>query len=108
MKEKVLKLVTVIALIIALTSINVLFLGYHIVVALSSELESQGNRTNIDNVQFDAYFKVDNQATHYRQANISDEQVYLYINVIVTGNNRRNYSHGKTWRISGRHARQYE
>ena len=83
MKEKVLKLVTVIALIIALTSINVLFLGYHIVVALSSELESQGNRTNIDNVQFDAYFKVDNQATHYRQANISDEQMYLYININV-------------------------
>ena len=83
MKEKVLKLITVIALIIALTSINVLFLGYHIVIALANELETQGNSTNIADVQFDAYFKVDNQATHYRQANISDEQVYLYINVNV-------------------------
>ena len=83
MKEKVLKLITVIALIIALTSINVLFLGYHIVIALANELETQGNSTNIADVQFDAYFKVDNHATHYRQANISDEQVYLYINVNV-------------------------
>ena len=83
MKEKVLKLITVIALIIALTSINVLFLGYHIVIALANELETQGNNTNISDVQFDAYFKVDNNATHYRQANISDEQVYLYININV-------------------------
>lgn len=83
MKEKVFKLITVIALIIALTSINVLFLGYHIVIALANELETQGNNTNIADVQFDAYFKVDNNATHYRQANISDEQVYLYININV-------------------------
>ena len=83
MKEKVLKLITVIALIIALTSINVLFLGYHIVIALANELETQGNSTNIADVQFDAYFKVDNNVTHYRQANISDGQIYLYININV-------------------------
>ena len=83
MKEKVLKLITVIALIIALTSINVLFLGYHIVVALANELETQGNNTNIADVKFDAYFKGDNGNTHYRQANISDEQVYLYLNINV-------------------------
>ena len=83
MKEKVWKLITVIALIITLTSINVLFLGYHVVIALASELESQGNRTNIADVQFDAYFKGDNGNTHYRQANIADEQVYLYININV-------------------------
>ena len=83
MKEKVWNLITVIALIITLTSINVLFLGYHVVIALANELESQGNSTNIADVQFDAYFKEDNGNTHYRQANISDEQVYLYININV-------------------------
>ena len=83
MKEKVLKLITVIALIIALTSINVLFLGYHIVIALASELESQGNSTNIADVQFDTYFKGDNGNTHYQQANMRDEEMYLYINVNV-------------------------
>ena len=83
MKEKVLKLITVIALIIVLTSINVVFLGYHIVVALADELETQGNNTNIADVKFDAYFKGDNGNTHYRQANISDEQVYLYLNINV-------------------------
>ena len=83
MKEKVLKFVTVIALIITLTSINVLFLGYNVVVAVSNELDTQGNSTNIRDVKFDAYFKVGNSTTHYRQANISDEQVYLYLNVNV-------------------------
>lgn len=83
MKEKVLKSLTVIALIIALTSINVLFLGYHIVIALANQLEIQGNSTNIADVQFDAYFKMDNNVAHYRQANIGDEQLYLYINIKV-------------------------
>ena len=83
MKEKVLKFVTVIALIITLTSINVLFLGYNVVVAVSNELDTQGNSTNIRDVKFDAYFKVGNSTTHYRQANISDEEVYLYLNINV-------------------------
>ena len=83
MKKKILKVITIMLLIIALTSINVLFLGYHIVIALAEELETQGNNTNISDVQFDAYFKTDNGNTHYRQANISDNQVYLYINVNV-------------------------
>ena len=83
MKEKILKLITAISVIIVLTSINVLFLGYHIVIALANELETQGNNTNITDVQFDAYFKVDNGNTHYRQANITDDQIYLYININV-------------------------
>lgn len=83
MREKIFKLVTVIALIITLTSINVLFLGYNIVIALASELETQGNNTNIADVKFDAYFKGENGNTHYKQANISDEQVYLYLNINV-------------------------
>lgn len=83
MKKKILKVITIILLIIALTSINVLFLGYHIVIALAEELETQGNNTNISDVQFDAYFKTDNGNTHYRQASISDNQIYLYINVNV-------------------------
>ena len=83
MKEKILKIVTVITLIIALTSLNVLFLGYHIVIALANELESQNNHTNIANVTFDAYFKTDSGNMHSRQANISDEQLYLNIQVSV-------------------------
>ena len=83
MKEKILKIVTVIALILTLTSLNVLFLGYHIVIALANELESQNNNTNIANVTFDAYFKTETGNMHYRQANISDEQLYLNIQVSV-------------------------
>ena len=83
MKERILKLITTISVIIVLTSVNVLFLGYHIVIALVNELENQGNNTNITDVQFDAYFKVDNGKTHYRQANITDDQIYLYININV-------------------------
>lgn len=83
MKEKILKIVTVITLILTLTSLNVLFLGYHIVIALADELEAQNNNTNIADVTFDAYFKTDSGNMHYRQANISDNQVYLYVQVSV-------------------------
>ena len=83
MKEKILKIVTVVTLILTLTSLNVLFLGYHIVIALADELETQNNNTNIADVTFDAYFKTDSGNMHYRQANISDNQVYLYVQVSV-------------------------
>ena len=82
MKEKILKLVTVISLIITLTSLNVIFLSYNVVMALADGLKSQDNNTNIANVKFDVYFKTDGGNTYYKQANISDEQ-YLYINVNV-------------------------
>ena len=82
MKEKILKLVTVISLIITLTSLNVIFLSYNVVMALADGLEAQNNDTNIANVKFDAYFKTEGGNTYYKQSNISDEQ-YLYINVNV-------------------------
>ena len=83
MKKKVLKLVTVVALIAVLMSFNMVPLGYNVVVALASELDAQSNNTNIANVKFDAYFKTDSGNVHAKQSNISDGENYLYININV-------------------------
>ena len=86
MKRGILKIFIAILLIIVLTSINMLFLGYNLVVSLANEIEKQVNNTNINNVKFDAYFKNENATEHYRKANISEQEIYLYINVNVQGN----------------------
>ena len=83
MKKKVLKLVTVVALIVVLMSFNMVPLGYNVVVALASELDAQSSNTNIANVKFDAYFKTDSGNVHAKQSNISDGENYLYININV-------------------------
>lgn len=83
MKEKILNLITIINLIIVLTAANIIFVGYNIVIALGNRLEEQNNSTNVANVQFDAYFKTEEGNVHYKQANISDAENYLYININV-------------------------
>ena len=86
MKAKILKVLTVISLIIVMTSANVILLGYNIAIAVSEQLEAQNIDTSNTNVQFDAYFKVNETKVHSKQAKIGEDlKVYLNINVLNNG-----------------------
>ena len=86
MKAKILKVLTVISLIIVMTSANVILLGYNIAIAVSEQLEAQNIDTSNTNVQFDAYFKVNETKVHSKQAKIGENlKVYLNINVLNNG-----------------------
>ena len=84
---KVFKKVVTLFLIFTLVAANFINLGFNIVLAISDdELESQTITTSYENVDFDAYFKNQDQKVHSSELNISSGGIlYLSINVRDTG-----------------------
>ena len=84
---KVFKKVVTLFLIFTLVAANFINLGFNIVLAISdNELESQTIATSYENVDFDAYFKNQDQKVHSSELNISSGGIlYLSINVRDTG-----------------------
>lgn len=83
MKKIIFKFIMIVLLVITLISSNIIYMGYNIAIALANELEMQSDDTNIANVKFDAYFKTDNRTEHYKQANINNKDICLYLSVNV-------------------------
>ena len=77
MKEKILKIGVIIALIATLVMTDFIWVGYGVVMAMYEELEAQNNTTNVKNVEFDAYFLNDGSKSHSKQGNIGEEQTLI-------------------------------
>ena len=82
MKRRILKVLIASLLIVLLTMVNFVFIGYNLVLAVSENLEEQNTSTNVQNVDFDVYFKQDNSTIHEKQINVDVEAtLILYISV---------------------------
>ena len=82
MKRRILKAIIVSVLIMLLTMADFIFVGYNFVIAVSENLEGQNVTTNIQNVDFDVYFKQENGITHEKQMNVElEDTLILYISV---------------------------
>ena len=82
MKEKLFRTVTTLILILCLISLDFVLLGYNVVLALSDSGISGDVSTNIQNVEFDAYFKQENANLYEKQIDVANEDIlYLRINV---------------------------
>ena len=82
MKEKLFRTVTTLILILCLISLDFVLLGYNVVLALSDSGISGDVSTNIQNVEFDAYFKQENTNLYEKQIDVANEDIlYLRINV---------------------------
>ena len=86
---KVIKKIIATMLLISLTCINFIFVGSYftgevIAMAENSKLESQEIKTNNKNVEFDAYFIVDENRVHSMNADIdaTDAKMYLRVKVL--------------------------
>lgn len=85
MKEKVLKMLIVIFVIMSLTLSDFLILGTNIAEAVYEELENQTTALN-SSIDYDAYFKVGDTKVHSITANINQgTSLYININVKDTG-----------------------
>lgn len=81
MKEKLFRTVTTLILILCLISLDFVLLGYNVVLALSDSGISGDVSTNIQNVEFDAYFKQENTNLYEKQVDVANEDIlYLRIN----------------------------
>lgn len=76
------KKTVIISLIITLMSTYFVIIGQTMSIALSVELESQGEDTNANNVKFDVYFNLGENKGHEKNANLEEEQT-LILNVNV-------------------------
>lgn len=76
------KKTVIISLIITLMSTYFVIIGQTMSIALSVELESQGEDTNANNVKFDVYFNLGENKGHEKSANLAEEQT-LILNVNV-------------------------
>ena len=82
MGRKVLQVLIVLILIMLLTGTNFIFTGYNIVLAVSENLVQTNKTTNVQNVDFDAYFKQECSFVNEKNVNICGEgTLILYINV---------------------------
>ena len=82
MGRKVLQVLIVLILIMLLTGTNFIFTGYNIVLAVSENLVQTNKTTNVQNVDFDAYFKQECSFVNEKNVNICGERtLILYINV---------------------------
>ena len=82
MKEKLFRTVTTLILILCMISLDFVLLGYNVVLALSASEISGDVSTNIQNVEFDAYFKQENTNLYEKQIDVANEDsLYLRINV---------------------------
>lgn len=71
MKDKIFKSFLVIILIFTLTGLDLIFLGNQAILALYEGLEEQSSATNIENIEFDAYFKEGENKIHSKQSSIN-------------------------------------
>ena len=76
------KKTVIISLIITLMSTYFVIIGQTMSIALSVELEGQGEDTNANNVKFDVYFNLGENKGHEKNANLEEEQT-LILNVNV-------------------------
>ncbi len=76
------KKTVIISLIITLMSTYFVIIGQTMSIALSVDLESQGEDTNANNVKFDVYFNLGENKGHEKNANLEEEQT-LILNVNV-------------------------
>lgn len=79
---KILKSITCFVLLITLLIADFIILGQGIAIAIYESLETQGNTTNIKNVEFDSYFLNEGEKVHYKECNL-DEEGNLIININV-------------------------
>lgn len=87
MKNKVFSKVIATMLVLTLTCANLIILGLYAqeVYAASHELEGQGTYTNIESVEFDAFFLGDNnKKIHTQTANIDSDTLALKLYIKVT------------------------
>lgn len=86
MKERIGKIFIIITLILALVIVNFVVVGQNLVMAIYEELESQGNSTNVSNVEFDTYFMTDGVKVHSKEQQIvNEESLLLQLNVKNAG-----------------------
>jgi len=84
MKNKVLKAVIVIALIITLTLVDFIFLGKNLI---TYAVENLDNSTNNSNVKFAAYFKTEEkEKTSQIEYQMDGKEIKLYMEVAVENN----------------------
>ncbi len=81
MKSRILKILLTIFLILTLTMTDFIFLGFEVFAAYE-ELESQNVVTNVNNVEFDAYFMNENQKVHSKENDLDNKET-LILNVKV-------------------------
>ena len=82
MGKRIVKAIIVSILIILLTMADFIFAGYSFVIAISVNLEAQNMTTNVQNVDFDVYFKQEDGTTHEKQMNVDiEDTLILYISV---------------------------
>ena len=82
MRKRIVKAIIGSILIMLLTMADFMFVGYNFAIAVSENLEEQNMTTNVQNVDFDVYFKQENGTTHEKQMNIDvEDTLILYISV---------------------------
>lgn len=82
MKRKILKLILVSLLIMLLTMADFILVGYNFVLAVSENLGEQNITSNIQNVEFNVYFKQDDSKIYEKQLNVDvEDTLILYIGV---------------------------
>ena len=80
MKNKVLKAVVIITMIIALTIVDFIVVGMNLV---TYALENVSNTTSNENVKFAAYFKTEQGETAQIQQEINNTEMKLYLDISV-------------------------
>ena len=83
-----LKKMTAMVLLITLTCVNLIFVGSYftgevIAIAEESSLEKQKLKTSNENVEFDAYFVVDEKQVHTKITDINDENINMYLKIKI-------------------------
>lgn len=82
MRKRIVKAIIGSILIMLLTMADFTFIGYNLAIAVSENLEAQNMTTNVQNIDFDVYFKQENGTTHEKQMNIDvEDTLILYISV---------------------------
>lgn len=81
MRERILKIMLNISLIVTLVGAQFILLGNNIVLALNEELENQTTQTNNKNVSLDVFFEEENGKVRTTTANIQDGAI---MNVKIT------------------------
>ncbi len=82
MKKKICKIILVLSLIIAISMLDFIVLGKNIAIGIVEALENQNSTTNIENVEFDIYFKEDEKNTYNKEALIQ-QGTNLFINLNI-------------------------
>jgi hypothetical protein len=82
MNKQSLKVFIVLVLLVTLLAADFIILGQGIAIAIYESLETQGNTTNVKNVEFDSYFLSNGEKVHYKECNLDEEET-LNININV-------------------------